>query len=278
MKNVTTKNKSQKHINENKNENNDTNNKRLMRPFSASNIRSFNSNISQNNQNKNLIEGHKINVINKNEIDLDLLFEKQLQKLREINKECDISEKKEENKQSFINNINNVNNYNQNDNNNMNKSKTPFLRPSSHSSKHIKSLPRISSPKYHKNLFQQKLEYTNNYFSPKKSFHKNFGKIPKYLQEMKIKNQIVEDIQRKKKEEEKYPKGTKLLSEEERLFTLQKLKVSKKELENLIEKLPISLNTLSSRNKQQIYYKKLDEIEQAITTFSKNQVFIKIDS
>ena len=95
---------------------------------------------------------------------------------------------------------------------------------------------------------------------------------------MKIKNEILKNIQKKKKEEEKYPKGTRLLSEEERVFTLQKLKESKKELENIIEKLPITLNSLSSRNKQQKLYKELDEIDQAILTFSKKQVFVKIDS
>ena len=93
-----------------------------------------------------------------------------------------------------------------------------------------------------------------------------------------MKAEILKDLQNKKKEEEKYPKGTRLLSEEERLLTLNKLKESKKELENLIEKLPITLNSLSLRNKQQRLYKELDEIEQAIITFSRNQVFVKIDS
>ena len=93
-----------------------------------------------------------------------------------------------------------------------------------------------------------------------------------------MKAEILKDIQKKKKEEEKYPKGIRLLSEEERLFTLKKLEESKKELENLIEKLPITLNSLSSKNRQQKLYKELDEVEQAIITFSKKQVFVKIDS
>ena len=78
---------------------------------------------------------------------------------------------------------------------------------------------------------------------------------------MKMKAEILKDIQKKKKEEEKYPKGTRLLSEEERLFTLKKLEESKKELENLIEKLPTTLNSLSSENKQKKFYKELDEVE-----------------
>ena len=78
---------------------------------------------------------------------------------------------------------------------------------------------------------------------------------------MKMKAEILKDIQKKKKEEEKYPKGIRLLSEEERLFTLKKLEESKKELENLIEKLPTTLNSLSSENKQKKFYKELDEVE-----------------
>ena len=68
---------------------------------------------------------------------------------------------------------------------------------------------------------------------------------------MKIEAEKQKEIDLLKKEEEKYPKGTRLLPEEERLLTLRKLEESKKELENLIEKLPITLNSLSSRKKQQ---------------------------
>ena len=282
-------------------ENNDKkNNKRLVRPFSALNIRSFHSNNSNNHNNstfEKLIkkEDNETNLINKNEIDLDLLFEKQLQKLREINKQDDINDKNEENHKIYINNnINSINNnIDQNIqkdsnnekfgiNNTINKYKRPNIRPSSHLSKKFKSLPRISSPKYNKKIYQEKDENSSNndylQLRPKSPFHKDFGKVPKYIQEMKIKNEILKNIQKKKKEEEKYPKGTRLLSEEERVFTLQKLKESKKELENIIEKLPITLNSLSSRNKQQKLYKELDEIDQAILTFSKKQVFVKIDS
>lgn len=259
------------------------------------NIRNIHHN---NSKNKNLKskEDNNINVINKNEIDLDLLFEKQLQKLREINSEFDINEKNKNEDNKNLNNIIDIDKKNQNEKFEDIKGYTLF----SNYSKSIKSLPRIQSPKS-KTIFQQKEENSQNndgLMHKNKSFHKNnntqlrpisskiknpqlhkdFGKIPKYIQEMKLKNEILKDIKKKKKEEEKYPKGTKLLTEEERLFTLQKLKESKKELENLLEKLPITLNSLSSRNKQQKLYKELDEIEQAITTFSKKQVFVKIDN
>lgn len=79
------------------------------------------------------------------------------------------------------------------------------------------------------------------------------------------------------KEEAKYPKGTRLLSEEERLSTLNGLIESKKEIETLLEKLPITLRTKASQNKKEELEKKLTEIENAISTFSRKQVFIKVD-
>lgn len=275
----------------------------------------------KNNNNENFTfetldknENNKI-VYNKNIIDLDLLFEKQLQKLKEINREDEsnnnenynemiihlnnntnnnfneISSNKIQNNENKIiinSNNNQNNNYNSENNNKINKN---HIRPFSHYSKNNKSLPRISSQKNIKNIHQEEniirndltIKNDNTKLAPissrlKSPLHKDYGKVPKYLKEMKMKAEILKDLQNKKKEEEKYPKGTRLLSEEERLLTLNKLKESKKELENLIEKLPITLNSLSLRNKQQRLYKELDEIEQAIITFSRNQVFVKIDS
>ena len=68
------------------------------------------------------------------------------------------------------------------------------------------------------------------------------------------------------------------MSEEERQFTLKKLKESKKELENLVTKLPIALDSIGAKNRQNKLFKELDEIEQAIITFSKNKVFVKIEN
>ena len=109
-------------------------------------------------------------------------------------------------------------------------------------------------------------------------FHKEFGKTPKYLKNMKIEAEKKKESDMLKKEQEKYPKGTRLLSEEERVFTLNKLLESKKEIENLVAKLPITLNSQAAKNKQEELYKKLDEIEKAIITFSKKKVFVKIES
>ena len=95
---------------------------------------------------------------------------------------------------------------------------------------------------------------------------------------MKIEAEKKKELDNLKKEQEKYPKGTRLLSEDERIFTLNKLLESKKEIEILVSKLPITLNSQAAKNKQEELYKKLDEIDKAIITFSKKKVFVKVDS
>jgi hypothetical protein len=85
-------------------------------------------------------------------------------------------------------------------------------------------------------------------------------------------------FRKKLAEESKYPKGTKLLKEEDRIDTLNNLIESRKEILTLLEKMPISLRTQASQNKKAELEKKLDELESAIQTFSRKQVFIKIDS
>lgn len=316
--------KSYKTINENIYNNeiinkNNKSNKTLKRPLSSLNIMAVKLNNIKNNDNNfenlNNNKNNKIILNNNDKFDLDLMFEKQLQKLREINREYESNDKEINNPLKYdditnsfeginrntiklndnkIKNKNDNNEINQNSDNNK-KIITYNILPLTSNLQNNKSLPKISSPKYNNRIIFQleenKLNNANNLFINKDSsksrpfsskvrnyLHKDFGKIPKYLQEMKIKAEILKDIQNKKKEEEKYPKGTRLLSEEERFLTLKKLKESKKELENLLEKLPITLNSLSSRKKQQKLIKELDEIEQAIETFSKNKVFVKIDS
>ena len=109
-------------------------------------------------------------------------------------------------------------------------------------------------------------------------FHKEYGKTPRYIQNMKIEAEKQREIDLLRKQEEKYPKGTRLLSEEERVFTLNKLLESKKDIENLLAKLPITMASQAARNKQDELYKKLDEIDNAITTFSRKKVFVRINS
>ena len=109
-------------------------------------------------------------------------------------------------------------------------------------------------------------------------FHKEYGRTPRYLQNMKIEAEKQKEIDLLRKQEQKYPNGTRLLSEEERIFTLNKLLESKKDIENLLCKLPITMASQAAKNKQDELYKKLDEIDNAISTFSRKKVFVKVNS
>ena len=117
-------------------------------------------------------------------------------------------------------------------------------------------------------------EYINKKENP---YHKEYGKTPKYIENMRLENEKKKEMDKLKKETAKYPKGTRLLSEEERVLTLEKLKQSKDDINKVIEKLPITCDTQAFRNKKDELFKKLDEIENAIETFSKKKVFVKIE-
>ncbi len=141
--------------------------------------------------------------------------------------------------------------------------------------------------KTNKNYIEENKQMVTNGQIPKKlksnksmenPFHREYGKTPRYIQNMKIEAEKQKEIDLLRKQEEKYPKGTRLLSEEERVFTLNKLLESKKDIENLLAKLPITMASQAAKNKQEELYKKLDEIDNAITTFSRKKVFVKINS
>ena len=147
----------------------------------------------------------------------------------------------------------------------------------------VKDAP-IILPKIHKNYIRQNRQLvTDNKIQPKKSLaevkkdvkHKDYGKVPDYIKKYEIEREQQKEEEKKQKEASKYPKGTKLLSEEERVSTLNGLINSKKEMETLLEKMPITTRTLSIQNKKEELIKKLEEVEKAIDMFSKKQVFIK---
>ena len=130
-----------------------------------------------------------------------------------------------------------------------------------------------------------KIQNANNsnklkeYYDKKENpYHKEYGKTPKYIQDMRLENEKKKEMEKLKKETAKYPKGTRLLSEEERIFTLEKLKQSRDDINKIIERLPITCDSQAFRNKKDELFKKLDEIENAIETFSKKKVFVKIEN
>ena len=299
------------------NENSEQNKNKLKRPLSTVSIAPIKTFRQEGVESQKTFEKvyKKIPYGNLTNIDLDLLFQKQLQKLREINRSEEEEYRAKYNNNSFTKEksiieekknteINKIKSFNtkiigkSNSLNHIKNIKTinAETRPKSNYRKIIKNLlPTIdtSSPS-NKNIFKERV-FSNrnlqekkimfNKFNPirpitsnKTVLHKEFGRIPKYLQEMKMKAKLMKDIEKKKEEEKNYPKGTRLLSDEERIFTLNKLIESKKELENLVTKLPIILDSIGAKNRQNKLFKELDEIEQAIITFSKNKVFVKIDN
>ena len=110
----------------------------------------------------------------------------------------------------------------------------------------------------------------------KNNKHKDYGKVPNYIKKYELEREIKKEEIKRQEEAAKYPKGTKLLTEEERLNTLNGLIENKKQIMNQLEKMPITTRTNSVRIRKEELFNKLEEIEKAIDMFSKKQVFIKI--
>ena len=68
------------------------------------------------------------------------------------------------------------------------------------------------------------------------------------------------------------------MTEQERLKTLENLKLKKKEIMYEIERLPIGFRTLATEAKRNLYFDKLSQLENAIQTFSKSNVYISLNN
>lgn len=140
-------------------------------------------------------------------------------------------------------------------------------------------------PKIYKNYVKENIQLVTDNKIPKKVYednsalpenkHKNFGKVPEYIKRYEMERELKEQEMLKKKEELKYPKGTRLLSEEERVETLNSLIKTQQEITQLLEKMPITNRTLSIQRRKEEFIKKLTEIDKAIDMFSKKRVFVK---
>ena len=195
--------------------------------------------------------------------DLDYQFEAHLRELRSLNNiESQISEQYESIKKAKL------------------KPNTPSINDKGLIlQKNNKNYIKENKQKIIKGEIHKKLNSNNNFNkSSQNPYHKDYGKTPQYLKNMKLEAERQKELDKLKKEQDKYPKGTRLLSEDERLLTLNKLLESKKDIENLVNKLPITMSSQAVKNKQEELYKKLDELDKAIATFSRKKVFVKIDS
>ena len=225
--------------------------------------KNYNYNVNSNNNNYNNINLHNNqNYNNNNNIYLNDNENKIMEQENQINN-------------------NNNQNINIDNNNEVNNNKNKIIqRPLTAKNKEIRQKDFLADNKHIISCIQNanynnKLNKKNSTENP---YHKEYGKTPKYLQNMKIEAERKKEIEKLKKETSKYPKGTRLLSEEERLFTLEKLKQSKNDINQIIEKLPITCDSQAFRSKREELFRKLDEIENAIETFSKKKVFVKIEN
>ena len=190
----------------------------------------------------------------------------------------------EENKVQINNNIETNNNlkdslqkYEPNMDNENNQQKPPI--PS------INDIP-ILLPKINKNYVKENIKLIVDNKIPQKKYvnnnniiygekHKNFGKVPEYIKKYEQEREKEKQEQMRRRMELKYPKGTRLLSEEERIKTLNSLKQAQIENSLILEKMPITNRTFKLQQKKDELIRKLNEIDKAIEMFSKKQVFVK---
>jgi hypothetical protein len=180
---------------------------------------------------------------------------------------------KEENNNINIKDVN-VNKEVEKENENMRKAINRQSKEINHQKNFIETNKNLITKIQNANNSNKLKEYYDKKENP---YHKEYGKIPKYIENMKLENEKKLQTEKLRKETAKYPKGTRLLSEEERLFTLEKLKQSRDDINKVIERLPITPDTQAFKNKKEELFKKLDEIENAIETFSKKKVFVKVE-
>ena len=188
-------------------------------------------------------------------------------------------------------NINNNLNYNMNHQSPRINNKTNSKIITSNKSNVIPrkdDIPKIDDvplilPKINKNYVLENIQLISENKIPQKKIietvtdnkHRNYGKIPDYIKKYEMERELQKEELKKRKEEMTYPKGTKLLSEEERINTLNELLKTQKDLTTQLEKMPITTRTLAVKNKKEELIRKLDEIEKAIELFSKKKVFVK---
>ena len=109
--------------------------------------------------------------------------------------------------------------------------------------------------------------------------HKNYGKVPKYINKY---NQARAEAEEKKRADavqaKECPPGTCLMPEAQRVETLEQLRLSRAEVNTVLERMPIAVKSQAMVRKQKELEDKLVEIDKAIVTFSKDKVYIAIGS
>ena len=108
--------------------------------------------------------------------------------------------------------------------------------------------------------------------------HKDYGKLPEYLEKRKKELKELKELEIKKEKEKNIPIGWKILSEEERQNRLNNLKQEKKDLEEKLYKLPIARLSRQQEELKRNIEQSLNEIDaQMNKLIGYKEVMIKED-
>jgi len=105
--------------------------------------------------------------------------------------------------------------------------------------------------------------------------HKNYGKVPSYIN--KYRSEVEEKIREEqtKKDEIISPKGFRRVSEKEKQNTINTLQEEKKEYEEeLTRRQPFRTETLGQKNAERELHSNLKRVEEGLRLFSKDIVFV----
>ncbi|KAF4110377.1 enkurin domain-containing protein 1 [Onychostoma macrolepis] len=104
------------------------------------------------------------------------------------------------------------------------------------------------------------------------------GKVPQYLEQRKLQWKKEEEERRRNTPDPSVPAGHTQMSERERQETLQSLKETHRSLVSELLSLPIKADTMSVRSRRAQLDQRLSEVEEAIKIFSREKVYVKVDS
>ncbi|XP_041956326.1 enkurin domain-containing protein 1 [Alosa sapidissima] len=104
------------------------------------------------------------------------------------------------------------------------------------------------------------------------------GRVPQYLLERKEQWKKDEEERKKNTPDPSIPAGHTQMPEMDRQETLQSLKETHKTLVNVLVSLPVKADSLGVRSRRTKLDRQLSELEEAIKVFSRDKVYVKIDS
>ncbi|ROI64775.1 Enkurin domain-containing protein 1 [Anabarilius grahami] len=104
------------------------------------------------------------------------------------------------------------------------------------------------------------------------------GKVPEYLEQRKVQWKKEVEERRRNTPDPSIPAGHTQMSERKRQETLQSLKEIHRSLVSELLSLPVKADTLSLRSRRAGLDQRLSEVEEAIKIFSRDKVYVKVDS